>query len=59
MIKNFIEKVNHICSQNTDTKFVKPFLSKQRKTGYGTKEVENHWDRLIPCKGDVFLFRKR
>lgn len=22
------------------------------------KEVENHWHRLIPCKGNAFLFRK-
>lgn len=29
------------------------------KSEIDQKEVENHWDRLIPCKGNAFLFRKR
>ena len=29
------------------------------KSEIDQKEVENHWDRLIPCKENAFLFRKR
>ena len=29
------------------------------KSEIDQKEVEKHWDRLIPCKGNAFLFRKR